>query len=59
MLRFWRMPPELAEKILGASAGGPVSVEELALLCGTTKNQMIEQIARLAKLNLVTLQAPD
>lgn len=57
MLSFWRMPPDLAGRILGA-AQSPVPVEEIARRLGHTTDQMIEQTARLAKLNLLTLYHP-
>jgi hypothetical protein len=58
MLSFWRMPPELAGQIL-AAAQSPVSIDEIAHTVGATTDQTIEQIARLAKLNLLTLHNPD
>lgn len=56
---FWRMPSDLAGKILSAVAEKAVPVEEIADELGISTVQMIEQIARLAKMNLVTLRNPE
>lgn len=57
MLSFWRMPPELAGKILSASATA-VPVAEIARRLDLSTDQIIELVARLAKLNLVILRNP-
>ena len=59
MLSFWRLPPELAGEILDAAADEPVAIGEIARRLGKNSDMMIEQIARLAKLNLVTLHNAD
>ncbi len=55
-LSLWRIAPEQVEEILGSLADGPLAVEQIALRTGQPGEATIEHVARLAKMNLVTLK---
>ena len=58
MHRTWNPPDPVVARVLEALGRGPLSVEALAGAAGMPVDQAIDAVARLAKLWLVTLEAP-
>ena len=54
---IWKAPAEVMSRMLDGLANGPQPVERLVQIAGQTPHYTIELIARLAKMNMVTLAA--
>ncbi|MDB5424716.1 MAG: glycosyl transferase, group 1 [Phenylobacterium sp.] len=57
ILAFWNPPPELVERILGALETEALSVQRLSDQLELATNVVVEAVARLGKLGLVSLAA--
>ena len=57
LLALWPVHPQLADRLFGALTDGPMRVEDLAHDCELTFAQAAEVVARLAKIDLVSLSS--
>jgi hypothetical protein len=55
MFGFWKLEAGLAERVIVAAQAGPRPLSDIAREAGLDARLAIEQIARLAKMNLLIL----
>lgn len=57
MFGFWKLEADLAERVIAAAQAGPRPLGDIASEAGLDEKLAIEQVARLAKMNLLILGA--